>query len=117
MRPSSRRRPLDSVDPVVFIDAIKVKICDGQAANRPIYVALEVTCDGERDVPGLWAGEHGDGAGAKFWMKVLTPDKEPGRERRVQARARRAEAPVVLGWPQTLVQPVEGCLERLRDHL
>ena len=72
-------RPLDSVYPVVFIDAINVKIRDGQVANRPIYVALAVTCDGEREVLGLWAGEHGDGEGAKYWMKVLTPDKEPGR--------------------------------------
>ena len=46
-------RPLDSVYPVVFIDAINVKIRDGQVANRPIYVALAVTCDGERDVLGL----------------------------------------------------------------
>ena len=35
-------------------------------------MALAVTCDGERDVLGLWAGEHGDGEGAKYWMKVLT---------------------------------------------
>jgi len=92
-------RPLDAVYPVVFIDAINVKIRDGQVANRPIYVALAVTCDGERDVLGLWAGEHGDGEGAKYWMKVLTPDKEPGRERRVHARVRRAEAPALRGGP------------------
>ena len=92
-------RPLDAVYPVVFIDAIDVKIRDGQVANRPIYVALAVTCDGERDVLGLWAGEHGDGEGAKYWMKVLTPDKEPGRERRVHARVRRAEAPALRGGP------------------
>ena len=52
-------RPLDPVYPVVFIDAIHVKIRDGQVANRPIYVALGVTVDGERDILGLWAGEHG----------------------------------------------------------
>jgi transposase-like protein len=38
---------------------------DGQVANLPIYVALEVTVDGTRDVLGLWAGEHGDAEGAK----------------------------------------------------
>jgi transposase-like protein len=32
-------------------------------ANRPIYVALAVTCEGTRDILGLWAGEHGDGEG------------------------------------------------------
>jgi putative transposase len=59
-------RPLDPVYAVVFIDAINVKIREGQVANRPVYVALGVTVDGERDVLGLWAGEHGDGEGAKI---------------------------------------------------
>ena len=56
-------RPLDPVYAVIFIDAINVKIRGGQVANRPIYLALGVTVDGERDVLGLWAGEHGDGEG------------------------------------------------------
>jgi len=56
-------RPLDAVYAVIFIDAINVKIREGQVANRPIYLALGVTADGERDVLGLWAGEHGDGEG------------------------------------------------------
>ncbi len=59
-------RPLDAVYAVIFIDAINVKIREGQVANRPIYLALGVTVDGERDVLGLWAGEHGDGEGAKI---------------------------------------------------
>jgi putative transposase len=72
-------RPLDSVYAVVFIDAINVKIREGQVANRPIYVALGVTVDGERDVLGLWAGEHGDGEGCgKFWLRVLTEIKNRG---------------------------------------
>ncbi len=50
-----QNRPLDAVYPVVFIDAIHVKIRDGQVANRPIYVALAVTCDGTREVLGLRA--------------------------------------------------------------
>ena len=41
---------------VIFIDAINVKIREGQVANRPVYLALGVTVDGERDVLGLWAG-------------------------------------------------------------
>src|SRR3954449_4482076 len=52
-------RPLESVYPVVFIDAIFVKIRDGQVTNRPIYVAVGVTCTGERDILGLWAGDVG----------------------------------------------------------
>jgi len=71
-------RPLDRVYPVVFIDCIHVKIRDGQVANRPIYVALGVTVNGERDILGLWAGEHGDGEGAKYWLRVLTEIKNRG---------------------------------------
>src|SRR6185437_1418299 len=46
-------RPLESVYPVVFIDAIFVKVRDGQVTNRPVYVAIGVTCAGERDILGL----------------------------------------------------------------
>ena len=71
-------RPLDPVYAVMFIDVINVKIRDGNVANRPIYVALAVTADGERDVLGLWAGEHGDGEGAKYWLRVLAEIKNRG---------------------------------------
>jgi transposase-like protein len=71
-------RPLDPIYPVVFIDCIVVKVRDGQVANRPIYVAMAVTCEGERDILGMWAGGHGDGEGAKFWLRVLTEIKNRG---------------------------------------
>jgi transposase-like protein len=69
-------RPLDVVYPVVFIDAIYVKIRDGQVANRPIHVAIGVTVDGERDILGLWAGQGGEGA--KYWLQVLTEIRNRG---------------------------------------
>jgi putative transposase len=71
-------RPLDAVYPVIFIDCVNVKIRDGNVANRPIYVALAVTVAGTRDILGLWAGEHGDGEGAKYWLRVLTEIKNRG---------------------------------------
>ena len=71
-------RPLDPVYAVVFVDAIMVKVREGQVANRPVYLALGVTVDGERDILGLWAGEHGDGEGAKFWLRVLSEIKNRG---------------------------------------
>jgi putative transposase len=71
-------RPLDPVYAVLFIDAINVKIREGQVANRPACLALGVTVDGERDVLGLWAGEHGDGEGAKYWLRVLSETKNRG---------------------------------------
>jgi len=71
-----QNRPLDPIYPVLFIDCINVKIREGQVANRPIYVAIAVTVDGERDILGLWAGEGGEGA--KFWHHVLTEIKNRG---------------------------------------
>jgi putative transposase len=69
-------RPLDGTYAAVFIDAIVVKVRDGQVANRPFYAAIGVTLAGERDILGLWAGSGGEGA--KFWMAVLTDLKNRG---------------------------------------
>ena len=63
-------RPLDQVYPVVFIDAIHVKIRDGKVSNRPVYTVVGVTVDGERDILGLWVGDGSEGA--KYWHQVLT---------------------------------------------
>ena len=71
-----QNRPLDRVYPVVFIDAIVVKIRDGQVANRPVYAAIGVTVDGKRDILGLWVGSGGEGA--KYWLQVLTEIKNRG---------------------------------------
>jgi len=69
-------RPLDAVYAAIFIDAIVVKVRDGQVANRPVYAAIGVSLDGEKDILGLWAGTGGEGA--KFWMAVLTDIKNRG---------------------------------------
>src|SRR4051794_26315078 len=69
-------RPLDQVYAAIFIDAIVVKVRDGQVANRPIYAAIGVSLAGEKDVLGLWAGTGGEGA--KFWLSVLTDLKNRG---------------------------------------
>jgi transposase-like protein len=73
-----QNRPLDPIYPVIFIAAIHVKIRDGKVSNRPIYVALAVTCEGHRDILGLWAGDGGEGA--KHWLHVLTELKNRGVE-------------------------------------
>jgi putative transposase len=73
---SWQARPLDPVYAAVFIDAIVVKVRDGQVANRPVYAAIGVTLAGEKDILGLWAGTGGEGA--KFWMAVLTDIKNRG---------------------------------------
>jgi putative transposase len=63
---------------VLFIDAIVVKVRDGQVVNRPVYVVIGVTVNGERDILGLWAGDGSEGA--KFWLAVLTEIKNRGVE-------------------------------------
>jgi putative transposase len=98
-------RPLDAVYAAVFIDAIVVKIRDGQVANRPIYAAIGVTLDGERDILGLWAGAGGEGA--KFWMSVLTDLRNRGVKDVFFVVCDGLKGlPEVVGnvWPQTIVQ-------------
>ena len=73
---SWQARPLDAVYAAIFVDAIVVKVRDGQVANRPVYAAIGVSLDGERDILGLWAGTGGEGA--KFWMAVLTDIRNRG---------------------------------------
>jgi len=69
-------RPLDAVYPVIFIDAIVVKVRDGQVTNKPFYVVVGVTTAGERDIWAIWAGDGGEGA--KYWLNVLTEIKNRG---------------------------------------
>jgi transposase-like protein len=71
-------RPLDELYPVVFIDAIQVKIRDGQVANRPVCTVIGVTVDGMRDILGLWVGDGGEGA--KYWHQVLSEIRNRGVE-------------------------------------
>jgi putative transposase len=63
-------RPLDPIYPVVFIDAIHVKIRDGKVVNRPVYTVVGVTVSGEREILGLWVGDGGEGP--KYWHQVLS---------------------------------------------
>lgn len=71
-------RPLESVYPIVFLDALIVKIRDGQTVrNHACYLAIGVNTAGERDVLGLWIQKT---EGAKFWLAVLTELKQRGLE-------------------------------------
>jgi Transposase, Mutator family len=100
-----QNRPLDKVYPVVFLDAINVKIRDGKVANRPIYVALAVTVEGTRDILGLWAGDGGEGA--KFWFSVCTELKNRGVEDVLMAVCDGLTGlPDAINtvWPKTVVQ-------------
>jgi putative transposase len=69
-------RPLDPIYPVIFVDAIVVKVRDGQVRNTPFYVVMGVTVNGERDILGIWAGDGGEGA--RFWLTVFSELKNRG---------------------------------------
>ncbi len=71
-----QNRPLEAVYPVVFFDALRVKIrSDGVVSNKAVYLALGVLEDGNREVLGLWVEQT---EGAKFWLKVFTELKNRG---------------------------------------
>lgn len=69
-------RPLEPMYPVVFFDALRVKIrSDGGVSNKAVYLALGIQADGQRDVLGLWIEQT---EGAKFWLKVFNDLKTRG---------------------------------------
>ncbi|OYN93877.1 IS256 family transposase [Enemella evansiae] len=70
-------RPLERVYAAIFIDAIQIKVRDGQVGNQPFYAAIGVDLDGHKDVLGIWPGTGG-GESAKFWLACLTELKNRG---------------------------------------
>jgi transposase-like protein len=71
-----QNRPLETMYPVVFFDALRVKIRDDSAvSNKAVYLALGIQADGQRDVQGLWIEQT---EGAKFWLKVFNELKPRG---------------------------------------
>ncbi len=73
---SWQSRPLDSLYPILYLDALQVKIKDqGRVSNKAIYLAIGVNLQGTKEVLGMWASEN---EGAKFWLAVVTELKNRG---------------------------------------
>ena len=71
-----QNRPLDAVYPLVFFDAIRVKIRDeGFVRNKAIYIALGILPDGTKEILGIWIEQT---EGAKFWLRVMNELKNRG---------------------------------------
>jgi putative transposase len=71
-----QNRPLDAVYPIVYLDALKVKMRDnGHVQNRAVHVAIGVNMEGRKEVLGLWTAAN---EGAKFWLQVLTEIRNRG---------------------------------------
>ena len=74
---ASQQRPLDAVYPILYLDAIVVKVrSDHVVVNRPVYIAMAINVDGQKHVLGLWLGKGDEGA--KFWLGVITELKNRG---------------------------------------
>ena len=105
-----QNRPLDPVYPVVFFDALRVKIRDeGLVKNKAVYVALAFNAEGGKEVLGLWI-EQTDGA--KFWLKVMNELKVRGLNDILIAVVDGLKGfpdAITTVYPQTLVQtPVQA---------
>lgn len=71
-----QNRPLDAVYPIVYLDAIWIKIRTGRVTNnQAVYLALGVNLEGEKELLGLWVAQN---EGAKFWLSVLSELKNRG---------------------------------------
>lgn len=71
-----QNRPLDLIYPIVYMDAIRVKVRDnGHVKNKAVYLAIGITMDGVKDVLGMWVAEN---EGAKFWLQVVTELRNRG---------------------------------------
>ncbi|MFE0063240.1 IS256 family transposase, partial [Streptomyces sp. NPDC059003] len=73
-----QNRSLDAVWPIIYIDALWVKIRSGSVTSKPVYLAVGVDMDGRKDVLGLWVGA--DGEGATTWMAMLSELRNRGIE-------------------------------------
>lgn len=98
-------RPLDPVYPIVFFDALRVKIRDeGIVKNKAVYVALALDTEGQKHVLGLWIEQT---EGAKFWLKVMNDLKARGLEDILIAVVDGLKGfPEAIGavYPETMVQ-------------
>jgi putative transposase len=69
-------RPLDAVYPILYLDALQVKVKDqGRVSNKAIYLAIGVNMQGIKEVLGMWTSEN---EGAKFWLSIITELKNRG---------------------------------------
>ena len=109
-----QNRPLEAVYPLVFLDAIRVKIRDeGLVRNKAIHVAIGVRADGAKEVLGLWIEQN---EGAKFWLRVLNELKNRGVEDILLAVVDGLKGfpeAIAAAYPETIVQT---CIVHLLRH-
>lgn len=101
-----QNRPLDAVYPIVFLDALVVKMREeGTVQNRAVYVAVGITMEGRKEVLGLWTSAN---EGAKLWLSVLTELKTRGVEDIFHC---------LCGWLERLPQAIEAAFPKATVQL
>jgi putative transposase len=111
---SWQARPLEAVYPLIFFDALRVKVRDqGLVRNKAVHIALGVRADGTKEILGLWLEQN---EGAKFWLRVINELKNRGVEDVLIA-----VVDGLKGFPEaiTTVFPratVQTCIVRLLRH-
>jgi putative transposase len=109
-----QNRPLDAVYPVIFFDALRVKIRDESVVrNKAVYLALALDCEGHKHVLGIWIEQS---EGAKFWLKVMNELKNRGVEDIVFAVVDGLKGfpdAITAVFPQAIVQT---CIVHLTRH-
>ena len=107
-------RPLEPVYPLVFFDALRVKIRDeGLVRNKAVHIALGVRADGTKEILGLWLEQN---EGAKFWLRVLNELRNRGVEDILLAVVDGLKGfpdAIAAAFPETTVQ---GCIVHLLRH-
>lgn len=107
-------RPLEAVYPLVFLDALRVKIRDESLVrNKAIHIAIGVRADGTKEVLGLWIEQN---EGAKFWLRVLNELKNRGVEDILLAVVDGLKGfpeAIAAAFPETAVQT---CIVHLLRH-
>jgi putative transposase len=110
-----QNRPLDLCYPLVFFDAIRVKVRDeGFVRNKAIYIALGVLPDGTKEVLGIWIEQT---EGAKFWLRVVNELKTRGAQDILIAVVDGLKGfPEAINavFPQTVVQPASSTSSAIR---
>lgn len=107
-------RPLESVHPLVFFDALRVKVRDERLVrNKAVHIALGVRADGTKDILGLWLEQN---EGAKFWLRVMTELRNRGVEDVLIA-----VVDGLKGFPEAIVSvfpeaQVQTCIVHLLRH-
>ena len=109
-----QNRPLEAVYPILFFDALRVKIRDeGVVRNKAVYVALALDCEGHKEVLGLWIEQS---EGAKFWLRVIKELKKRGVQDIVFAVVDGLKGfpdAITTAFPQATVQT---CIVHLTRH-